>query len=248
MLESSKTHMMSYATKPSDDSLTDAPPEYPVTVWEGIGIVVGAIALVVIGVAGLVYKFFDNAANPKRASMIAQSLMDYTIPGEAEGVFGANLGGAKVAVVSSASFPKDPSTLTAADMAKLSGVELFIARVPLDVETSQDPALPPDSDEVSKEAYDIFSSPDFSVSYRSGEDFRSITDRTEDRSFCGTVVPIRIQEGELRFTSELPPVRAVKYDALAQLGTGKRQVTITAIGPQATQQAEAVFQSLRCKA
>jgi hypothetical protein len=231
------------------ESLTELPsqPQYSVTVWEGMGIVVGAVCLMAIGVAGLVYKFFVNAADPDRATTIAHSMMRYSIPGGAEGVFGANLGGAKIAIVSSPTFPKDTTTLSDADAQKVSGVELFIARVPLDVETLPDPALVAPDAEKATDAYDIFSSPDFSFSYRTGEDFQSASDRTENRLFCKRVVPIRIQEGELNLNSQLQPVTAVKYDAIALLDSGKRQVTITAIGQNAEQQAEAVFKSLRCK-
>lgn len=223
-------------------------PQFSVTIWETIAITAGGLLLIAIGLAGLMYKFFSNAADPQRATIIAQSLMEYQIPGQAQGVFGANLGGAKVAIVSSSSFPQNPSTLTEADMPKVSGVELFIARVPLDVETgtttSPTPAPAPAE---ATDPYDLFASPDFSFSYRSGEDFQVFTSRTEELRFCNELVPVRIQTGELLLASNLPPVYAVKYDAIAILDTNKRQITLTAIGQTAEQQASTVFNSLRCK-
>jgi hypothetical protein len=222
-------------------------PQYAVTIWECMGIGVGAVCLMAIGIAGLSYKFFVNAADPNRATTIAQSMMRYSIPGGTEGVFGANLGGAKIAIVSSSSFPKDPSKLSDADAQKLSGVELFIARVPLDVETEPENPLSPVEPDKPDLPYTLFSSPDFSFSYRTGEDFQPATDTTENRLFCKTVVPVRIQTGALTLSSQLQPVFAIKYDAIALLDTGKRQVTITAIGDTAAQQAEAVFKSLRCR-
>lgn len=221
-------------------------PQYSVTIWEAIAITVGAVLLVAIGLAGLAYKFFGNAANPQRASLIARSLMDYQLSGESQGIFGANLGGAKVAIVSSASFLTDPAKLTEADLASLSGVELFIARVPLDVETAVTPSpSPPASPPASPP--DLFSSPDFSFSYRAGEDFRVISTQTQDLRFCYNTVPVRIQTGELSLYPELPPVYAVKYDAVAIFDNSKRQVTVTAIGANAEKQAASVFNSLRCK-
>jgi hypothetical protein len=192
-----------------------------------------------------VYKFFVNAANPQRATEIAKSLMTYDIPG-AEGVFGANLGGAKVAIVASPSFPKDATSVEAINPAAR-GVEMFVARVPLDVETNltQNQAQPPSSN--ISPSYDPFSASDFSFSYRAGEDFAVNQERVEERMFCQQKVPVRIQEGSLTLSSQAPAIAAVKVDASAPVGNSKRQVTITAIGPTAKQDATQVFNSLNCK-
>jgi len=223
-------------------------PQLPVTIWETIAIAAGGVLLIAIGLAGLMYKFFSNAADPQRATIIARSLIDYQMTGQAQGVFGANLGGAKVAIISSSTFPQNPSVLNAADLTNLSGVELFIARVPLDMETGTTPSPTPASvPSEESDLYPLFSSPDFSFSYRSGEDFQVTSTRTQDLKFCNEVVPVRIQTGQLLLASELPTVNAVKYDAIAIFDNSKRQVTLTAIGPKAEQQAETVFNSLRCK-
>jgi hypothetical protein len=231
-------------TEPTE-SLTPSVPA--VTVWEGIAIAAGSVLLVAMGSAGLVYKFFVNAASPQRATLIAKSLVDYNIP-DAEGVFGANLGGAKVAIVSSPSFPKDAATLGNVNSASAKGVELFVARVPLDVETtpSQDATQPPSTSNISP-SYDPFSASDFSFSYRSGEEFTVNQERIEEKIFCQQKVPVRIQEGNLALSSQTTPIAAVKYDASAPVGNSKRQVTITAIGPTAKQDAAMVFNSLNCK-
>jgi hypothetical protein len=227
------------------ESLTPSVPA--VTVWEGIAIAAGSVLLVAMGAAGLVYKFFVNAANPQRATQIAQSLMDYNIP-DTEGVFGANLGGAKVAIVSSRSFPKDAAVLDGINPAAAKGVELFVARLPLDVEktASQNATRPPSTSNISP-SYDPFSASDFSFSYRSGEEFTVNQERIEEKMFCQQKVPVRIQEGNLALSSQAPQIPAVKYDASAPVGNSKRQVTITAIGPTAKQDAAMVFNSLNCK-
>lgn len=221
--------------------------QFTVTIWETIAITGGALLLLMIGAAGLMYKFFSNAADPDRATMIAQSLIDYQIPGESQGVFGANLGGAKIAIVSSETFPKDPAELTADEIPNLSGVELFVARVPLDVETPPTEPTPLSNETQTAPTYDIFASPDFSFSYRSGEDFQVLTSRIEEKNFCGSMVPVRIQDGELLLSQQLPPVNAVKYDAVAVFDNSKRQVTVTAIGQNANELLTQVFPTLRCR-
>jgi len=219
-----------------------------VSIWETIAIATGAVLLAAIGSVGLAYKFFTNAADPQRATMIAESLMEYNIPGQDQGVFGANLGGAKVAIVSSAAFPQNPTALSEAELAKVSGVELFVARVPLDSETTP-PAdsVPEPSPTSASDPYDLFSSPDFSFSYRSGEDFQVSSSQIENLRFCNDVVPVRVQVGDLTLAPGLTPVHAVKYDAIAVFENSKRQITLTAIGQDAEQQALAVFNSLKCK-
>ncbi len=223
-------------------------PQFQVTIWETIAIAAGGVLLVAIGLAGLMYKFFSNAADPQRATVIARSLVDYQLPGQAQGVFGANLGGAKIAIISSSTFPQNPAAMSEAAIAAATGVELFIARVPLDVETAAEPgAMPTPGPTESTDENPLFGSPDFSFSYRSGEDFQVTSSDTKDLQLCNQVVPVRVQTGELTLAAELPPVNAVKYDAIAIFDNSKRQITLTAIGQNADQQAANVFNSLRCK-
>ncbi|MEX0271702.1 hypothetical protein AB3R30_21500 [Leptolyngbyaceae cyanobacterium UHCC 1019] len=232
----------------SDAADKPTQPQYSVTIWETIAIALAAVSLMAIGSAGLVYKFFSNAANPQRAALIARSLMDYQIPGGAQGAFGSNFGGAKVAIVTSPGFPRDSSLVSPAKLAGLNGVELFIARVPLDVETPVGSVVAPDTyPSKPTDPYDLFASPDFSFSYRSGEDFQATTETIEDRQFCGFIVPVRIQIGELILSDQLPGIPAVKYDAIATFENSKRQVTLTAIGRNAKQTSNTVFNSLKCK-
>lgn len=232
-------------------SLTAPIPQYSVTIWETIAIAASAMLLTLIGLAGLVYKFFSNAADPQRAILIAQSLVEYQLPGGAQGIFGANLGGAKVAIVASSAFPKGDLTLLSADqVAQAAGVELFVARVPLDVDTATgdqtNSKLPP-APKKEAESYELFSSPDFSFSYRSGEEFQVQTDRTDNLGFCGSQVPVRIQTGNFVMNPQFAPVPAVKYDAIANFNDSKRQVTLFAIGRDAATTAATTFQSLTCK-
>ncbi len=118
--------------------------------------------------------------------------------------------------------------------------------MPLDVESTQDVSQPPSTSHISP-SYDPFSASDFSFSYRSGEEFTVNQERVEEKLFCQQKVPVRIQEGNLALSSQATPIAAVKYDASAPVGNSKRQVTITAIGPTAEQDAAMVFNSLNCK-
>ena len=68
-------------------SLTAPIPQYSVTIWETIAIAASAMLLTLIGLAGLVYKFFSNAADSERAMLIPQSLVEYELPGGGAGNF-----------------------------------------------------------------------------------------------------------------------------------------------------------------
>lgn len=225
-------------TPSSDHSSSEPLPQYPVSIWEGIAIALGAMLIVAVGLAGLAARFFNHSIDPQRATAIARSLMDYEIPGGSQGVFGANIGGAKVALVSSQSFPRNVEELQAKTATQLNGIELFIAKVPIGIDT--------ETEEAESSTQDPYST-DFASPYRSGEDFNPTATRVIERSLCNITVPIRIQEGELVLAPQAPALKAIKYDAVATTSDSKRLVTLVAIGPQAAQHSEAVFTSLRCK-
>lgn len=224
------------------DLSTPKLPDYPVTLWEALAITIGAFALVAVGAIGLVYKFFDNASNPQRATAIADSLMQYRLPGKVQGVFGTNIGGGKVAIVSTSTFPRDVSELPNSPET-LTGVELFLAKVPPDIETDefkkQQNSRPYD--------YDFLRNQDFSLSYRSGNDFQANQERSQNSWFCGVPTTIRIQDGNLFLSPDSAPLAAVKYEATALLSNSRRLATIVAIGRDADRQAAQVFKSLKCK-
>ena len=224
------------------DLSTPQLPDYPVSLWEALAITIGAVALVAVGAIGLVYKFFDNASNPQRATAIADSLMQYRLPGTVKGVFGTNIGGAKVAIVSTSTFPRDVSELPTSPETP-TGVELFLAKVPPDIETNEF------NQQQTSRTYDygFLGNQDFSLSYRSGNDFQANQERSQNSWFCGVPTTLRIQDGNLFLSPDSAPLAAVKYEATALLGNSRRLVTIVAIGRDADQQATQVFKSLKCK-
>ena len=194
--------------------------QYRVSVWEGILIVIGAIALLSAGIMGLAIKASTNALNPKRAEAIAKSLIDYKIPGGSEGVFGINIGSAKFAWVRSSTNPPD--------------VSLFVGKTPLNKETNQTDNSEnqdfdkPATDEVNK---------DFSVT----------NSRKENKTFCGNIVPITIEEGQQTFSEQPSPVPAIRYIASTTEDNIERIVILTTNGRNAKEKAATVFNSLRCK-
>ncbi len=202
--------------KPANNEI----PNYPVSVWEGILITMGAIVLTGVGLAGLGVKVLNNAFDPMRAEAIARSLIDYKIPGGSRGVFGINIGSAKLAWVQSKTMPPD--------------VILFVGKTPInkDVEANrrdlmQDFETPPTED--------------------ANQVFTENTARIENRKLCGNPVQVTISEGQQTFSGVSTPVPAIRYTASTTQENIEQLVIVTANGAQAADKAETVFQSLQCK-
>ncbi|MCU0571162.1 MAG: hypothetical protein MUF49_31930 [Oculatellaceae cyanobacterium Prado106] len=209
--------------------------QYAVSIWEAIAIFTGAILLVAVGVAGLGVKALNNAFDPRRAEAIAQSLVDYRIPGGSTGTFGANFGGAKVAVVTSTRTTVPGSVLT--DAIAPPAVELFVARIPINevtqaVETEEDLGN------------EFFSG--FSFSSQGGGEFQPQARRIEPKQFCETSVPVTIQEGSL-VLPDASVIPAVQYETRILNDSESYIAVISALGTTAAQDAAAVFDSLQCK-
>ncbi len=107
----------------NDQSSTSEIPQYSVSVWEVILIAIGALILIGLGLFGLGVKVLNNAFNPLRAEKIAHSLIEYKIPGGSQGVFGINIGVAKLAWVRSTTNPPD--------------VVLFVGKTPVNREANK---------------------------------------------------------------------------------------------------------------
>lgn len=93
-------------------------PEYTFNIWEAIVIFGSALGLIGLALIGLGFKAFINATNQQKIEAVARSILDYKIPVNYEGVFGVNIGSAKVAYLSSKSYPND--------------LGLIIAKIPTD--------------------------------------------------------------------------------------------------------------------
>jgi len=87
--------------------MTNSNTNYSVSIWETIGITLGAIALVLAASVRLGWKYSSDTL---RSEIIARSLIDYQIPGGSQGVFGINIGAGKFAIVSSVKNVPDTNT------------------------------------------------------------------------------------------------------------------------------------------
>jgi hypothetical protein len=219
----------------ADASQTPIPStHYSVSIWEAIAIFAGAILLVAVGVAGLGLKALNNAFDPQRAEAIAQSLIDYNIPGGSQGTFGTNLGGAKVAVI--ASTHKLPRQLP--EVLPPSEVELFIARIPINEVTNA-----VDSEEDPNNEF----FPGFAFSSQTEGTFQPKTTHIEPLQFCGSLTPVTIQEGTLVLSDQTPPIPAVQYQARMVDEAERNIAVLSAAGQNAKDNAAQVFASLKCK-
>jgi hypothetical protein len=223
--------------EPASNNIPPPPStQYRVTIGETIGIVVGAIGLVAIGLAGLGIKTINNIYEPERAEAIARSIITYNLPNEA-GRFGTNVGGARMAVIASNDLPEGLSPLpTSEEISLPAAIELLIARTPISQESEE---IAPDS-EISHE---FFSG--FSFLYPVEDAFNIQNSRTEYREFCGGLAPVVVQSGILTLPdqSKLP---AVRYGVRAERDPDRYLAVIAAVGENASNQAIDLFHSIRC--
>ncbi|HEY9668585.1 MAG TPA: hypothetical protein V6C91_17390 [Coleofasciculaceae cyanobacterium] len=206
-------------------------PNYRVSVWEGLAIAAGAIGLVIVALIGLGIKAIRNAVDPQRVEAIAKSMMDYQIPGGSYGVVGINIGGLKVARVQNS--PTNQG-LTKAGQPSINtppAVDLLIAEAPVGTQSSE-------------------SNPEQSVpalSFEPDSEFKATTSHLENRPFCGMDVSVKIQEGILTSTTQQYSVSAIRYEARTVFNNSQHLVMLTTTGNNAAQEADMIFDSLRCK-
>ncbi len=201
-----------------NEQLNSEIPQYSVSVWEVILIVMGAIALFGAAFIGLGLKVLANAYNPTKAEAIAKSLIAYQIPGGSQGVFGINIGSAKLAWVRSVTNPPD--------------VILFVGKTPINKETNE---------------YDSNQGLENPPSDNANEEFKATASRTENKVFCGQTVPITIEEGEQTLSNQPSPVPAIRYTARTTEDNVERIVILITNGENAQAKAVSVFNSLRCR-
>jgi len=196
-------------------------PPYPVRVWEVILIVLGAIALISLGMVGLGIKLLNHAFEPWRAELIARSLMDYTIPGGSQGVFGVNLGGVKLASVRSVTEPPD--------------IILLVGKTPITKDAGEA--------ELREAGDDLPPTP----TNAPDDGFVPSTSRTETKSFCGKSTPVAIETGQQTLGNQPLPLSAIRYTVKLTEENTERLVVLTVNGANAEKKATVVFNSLKCK-
>ncbi|MGG6294772.1 hypothetical protein ACQ4M4_10130 [Leptolyngbya sp. AN02str] len=201
---------------------------YPVSIWEGFGIAMGAVVLVVVALMGLTHKAVRNSTDPERARAIAQSIMSYDIPGGSQGEFGLNIGSVKMAVVSSA------------DSTTTDQVELLLARTPIESRARLGYA-DGESD------FSLLSMPGFSISYDIDGEFQATATREEPRALCNVITPVTVSEGTALLPGAVVPIAAVRYEATAVLDEQRHLVVLMSVGEHASITASEVFNSLNCR-
>ncbi len=210
--------------------------QHRVSVWEGMAIATGALLLVVAGLGGLSNKAARNATDSDRAVAIAQSIMDYRIPGKVMGTFGLNIGSVKLAVVSNAPAPGNPDSNT--DPYLKTRVELLVARTPLGTRTS---ASTPNSGS----DFDLLSLPGLSISYDIQGDFQETRSLNRRSALCGVVTTVTIRDG-IATLLDGTSYPAVRYESSSILDDRYYSIILMAIGRNAQGTAEQLFNSLQC--
>ncbi len=71
--------------------------------------------------------------------------------------------------------------------------------------------------------------------------------RIENKNLCGINVPVTIEKGELSLSNQSSPVPAIRYRAKAVFKDSEQLVILRAIGKNAEENVERVFNSLKCK-
>lgn len=195
-------------------------PQYKVSIWETIAVVLGAIAVLGVGLTGLAMKFLSNAATPQRAEAIASHVMSYKLPDGSQGLLGINLAGAKIALVASEGDEPD--------------IQLLMARVPVNGETGRrriDRIL----DSIALGADE--------------EELKINSVRAENRSLCGQTTGIAIREGMLKYP-ESAERSTVIYRGNVVLGESRYFVNLLVNDVNADvarKKANDIFNSLQCR-
>lgn len=226
------------------EDFSESPAPYKVSIWEGLAVVGGAILIVAVGLAGLGLKALGNAFNPQRAEAIAQSVIGYQILGGSKGFFGANIGGGKIAVVTSTVTVTVPVDQAASQIVPV--IELFFAQMPLEEPKSLEEPRPEDGSVMTPQPEnELFSG--FSFAYQDPAQFQIQQAQVEQKAFCGAVVPVDVEQGQLTVAAGAAPIPAVKYELKRILETQSQVIVISAVGDQASAKADQVFGSLSCK-
>jgi hypothetical protein len=187
--------------------------------WLGIG----CGSLLLLAIAGMVGMFFvakqflNFSFDGPKAEQMANSMMDYKLPGGSQGVMSMNISGMEIAGVMSTSTPGEAM--------------LIVGRIPPVMESS---------------AAEMQKSFQTSFEERQGANFQVKSTRTETRQLCGQSVTLTISEGE-QMASGNGPTPAFTYQTSVNHNSNLLFVALTTTGSNAKTIADQVFSSLNCK-
>lgn len=119
-------------------------------------------------------------------------------------------------------------------------VELLVARTPLSARSRMNHA----SDESD---FNLLSLPGVSISYEIQGEFQPISHRSQPTVLCNVPTLINIEEGNAPLEDSLRSVPAIRYEATIELDEQNHSIILMAIGQDAKETAEQVFESLRCR-
>jgi hypothetical protein len=192
--------------------------KYSVNIWEIILIILGAIGLFGAGLSGLGAKLLVNMFEPERAVTIAKSLLDYQIPGGSQGVAGINVGAEKFAIVKSNTNPPD--------------LILSISKTPLGQTT----------DEI-----DFSLEEEISLQENINGKFVISNSAQINKNFCTRKLPVTAQYGKQILSDSSHSLPAIQYSLNTTKDNIEYAISVLAIGGNAQNKIDRVFDSLKCK-
>lgn len=207
--------------EPMPDSPIDDPSGIPsdrVKLVEILLVGLGAGLIVAFALYELANQFFGKIKNPEQAESIVEQAIKYEMPGGSQGLKSFKTNTESFALIGNRQNP--PNLL------------LLVSQAPLEpTPTADAPNL--------AEELDI---PSALVGT-----WRSSKTTTENKSFCGAVVPVTVRQGNYRlleFPRQLVKMR--EYLVVHPQKTIQTSIQLFAIGPEAAKQMDTVFQSFKC--
>jgi hypothetical protein len=178
----------------------------------------GAGLIIAFTLYELANQFFAKIKNPEQATAIVDQVLQYNMPGGSQGLKSFKTNTEAFALVGNRQNP--PSLL------------LLVSQAPIEpTPTAGTPNL--------AEELDI---PSALVGT-----WRSSKTTTESRQFCGQTVAVTVRQGNYRLLeSPRQLVKMREYSVAYPQKTIQTNIQLFAIGPEAAQQIDSVFQSFKC--
>jgi hypothetical protein len=180
----------------------------------------GGGLIVAFGLYELANQFFGKIKNPEQAEAIVKQVVEYQMPGGSQGLKSFKTNTEAFALVGNRANP--PNLL------------LLVSQAPIE-------ATPTESVPNLAEELDI---PSALVGT-----WRSVQTTTENKRFCDQTVTVTVRQGTYRLLeSPRQLVNMREYMFVYPKKTVQTSLQLFAIGPEAAQQLDSVFQSFKCPA
>ncbi len=213
---------MTDITPPSFESASTPTPEipnYPVKIWEFLGVGLGGIALISLAVMGLANQLFTKMQNPKQAESIAHQVVDYQIPGGAKGLMSLSIGAERFALVGNRNNPSD--------------VLMLITQTAIETDTD---------DEARNFAQEL------DLQSTLIGTWQNATETHQSLPFCQQPTPVTIRQGQFQLLDpKQPPQLAIAYTFQRSHKQTLSQIYLLTTGPDAAAKIQQLFKSLKCR-